>query len=281
MKTKRLLAVLGIAVVLAIGVRAGEESILVKEVASNLSVRLGDSPYSPLTDNDELKLGPGDGLRTDASGIGQVKIGAVSAFLGPKTEVEAVTLLEGAEVQLKLREGRVRVRRKGETKFRMNTNNVSLAARGTEWIQEYVPPDGEATARSMDSGVPPSDKTHSLGTQPGQTRVAIFHGEMDGGDTKLGGGQTLVVEADGSTSVDPEKFRFKEPPADGKAFILIDGRSTYVRYNIDPDAPPLKKGSYSNSTDVAPSAGDSVVNPHAEPAGNTHHAEPPAGGHNH
>ena len=243
---KKLLCLLLIALLCAVAATAGdedeEESVTVDEVSRLLSVRLkGQEEFLPRKTS---KLAPGDRLRTSESGVAKAQLGldGMIAFIGPKTDLEIGELLEGGQ-KVKLNQGRIRgYRARSEQRgFELNTTNVSLAARGTEWVMEHVPVGGEATKTSYDMNVEsPSERTHSLGTRPGETRVALFEGSLEqGGEKLIAGGDTMIIDAKGKLRTNPPDFKFKEPPKDGKAFLRVGFRTVYIRYHLGTDAAPV------------------------------------------
>lgn len=271
---KKLFALLMVCVLASAVIAGDEDTIGVKQVTTQLSIRLkGESSYSP---KERSRLGVGDGLKTDATGIAQAQIGdpkggGMLAYVGPKTEIEVEELIQGADAKLKLNRGRIRgFRAKSDQPgFQMNTSNVNLAARGTEWLMEYVPEGGEATGRGFDLEAVPSERTHSLGTQPGQTRIALFEGLLEENEKKLMRGQTAIIEADGTFRANPDEFHFEGEPVDGQATLIVDGFRVYCRYHVGQDTPAIVRGSYGeeHQTTNTNAQGVDVVNPHGNVQG--------------
>ncbi len=282
---KKLLCLLMILVLGAVALARDEEedSVTVDEVNRLLSVRLkGQDEFLPKKTS---KLAPGDRLRTSDAGVAKAQLSddGMIAFIGPNTDLEIGELLEGGQ-KVKLNEGRIRgYRARPEQRgFELNTTNVSLAAQGTEWVMEHVPVGGQATQTGYDMNVDaPSERTHSLGTRPGETRVALFDGSLSqDGEQLAGSGDTFIVDAQGQIRKNPPDFKFKEPPKDGKAFLRIGFRTVYVLYHVGDETPvgPAKDrgtlGSQGRDTDggiMNPSRGPDQ----GRPTGGATHAPPP------
>lgn len=279
-----LLLFLVLMVAVAYAGRDDDESVTVDEVNRLLSVQLkGQGDFRPKKTS---KLAAGDRLKTSESGVARAQLGdqGMIAFIGPNTDLEIGELLENGQ-KVKLNQGRIRGYRgrPDQRGFELNTTNVSLAARGTEWVMEHVPVDGSPTKISYDATVgAPSERTHSLGTRPGETRVALFEGSLEqGGEKLLGGGDTLVVDANGNVRKNPADFKFKEAPSEGKAFLKVGFSTVYIRYHLGPDAAPVVRPKERGTIGSQGRDGDTgVMNPnrgptqgHPQPAAT--HAPPP------
>ncbi|MGE0491693.1 MAG: FecR domain-containing protein [Vulcanimicrobiota bacterium] len=226
----------------------------------------------------QAALERGDQVKTNKTGIAQAQIGggasgAMVAYIGPATEVEVGELLERADRQLQLRQGRVRAYRKyrDQPGFRITTPNASLTARGTEWLAQHSPrPEGVASADPVLGEL----STHDLGCQPGETRVAILHGSVaDAQGNSVAAGHTLVVGEDGTSQRDPDAFHFARRPRRGRATLSINGKEVEVEYHTGlQDASSrraIEKGSYSSGERTQT---NELLNPQGRPQ--THPSPP-------
>ncbi|MCA9791750.1 MAG: FecR domain-containing protein [Candidatus Eremiobacteraeota bacterium] len=254
-----------------------DQTVHVVETNSHVLIKPSGSPdFYPKA---QSALERGDQLKTDKTGIAQAQIGgnasgAMVAYIGPASEVEVGELLEKANRQLQLRQGRVRAYRKyrDQPGFRITTPNASLTARGTEWLVQHSPsPQGVASSDLVQAEV----STHDLGCRTGETRVAILHGSVaDAQGNSVGAGHTLVVAGDGSAERDPDAFHFTKQPRRGRATLAINGREVEVEYHTGlqdaSSSRDIERGSYSSGERTQ---NNELLNPQGQP--HTHTSPPP------
>ncbi len=210
-----------------------EAQVQFVQTSNELAVRMpGAEEFLP---RPRCLLSRGAAARTNQTGIAQAHLGqaAMIAYIGPATEVEVGELLENAHRRMQLKRGRVRAYRRlrDQPGFQITTPNASLTARGTELLVQYQPAAGGEVGQRDNS--PEVERTHDLGAGPGETRVAMLHGDIETHDGGFEAGDTLVIRPGGEIVVKPRNFRFTIKPRRGLARLRVDGQEFNVAYHYE------------------------------------------------